>query len=146
MEKKQIMFLLVLVGALIAIIAAFMQWIVIDLGFFGKANISGWEIITGDKKADGVDSGYFVTISFVLAILVLVGALLNVVGMLPEQIGKYSSVLLLLFGIIIAVMAIAFFSSEISGKDLIGAGTGLWMSLVGGILIALPSILALIEK
>ena len=151
MERKQIMSLLVIVGALIAVVGIFLSWfewsVTVPLIGTETTKYTGWELITdGDLDFDGK---IYVTIAFVLALIVLIGALINLVGVLPDQIVRYSSLLLLILGLLTAVMAIVFFATEINKDVLVGsygAGIGLWLAVVGGILIAIPSILAMIDK
>ncbi|NLL95476.1 MAG: hypothetical protein GX224_06990 [Thermoplasmatales archaeon] len=147
MDNKQIMSLLVLVGALIAVVGIFLNWVEITVGPLTET-ITGWKIMT-DGDVD-VDSKFYVILAFVFALIVLIGALINLVGMLPEQITAYTSFLLLIFGILILGMALGFWAAEINGEGgalvKVSAGAGLWLTLVGGILVAIPGILALLPK
>lgn len=145
MDKKQNMFSLVLIGALLAAVSVFLPWAVLEIGsdgvIYDVTNFSGWEIFTDDK----VDNSHFIPISLALAALALIIALLNVTGAFTKKASKSSGALLILLGVAVAVLAVAFYSTEISDSFL-KPGYGIWLSVAGGVLIALPGMAAFNQK
>ena len=141
--KIKVVTLIALIGALIAFIGVFMDWVSI-LGFTGG---SGWEMITEDM--DGANAKIFAIISFVLIIVALLLAILDIVDVKLADV-KIMQIVTIVVGLLIAVMVFLAVNDIMSlmkdmgaPDDALSYGIGFFLSLIGGVVVALAGILGI---
>jgi amino acid transporter len=154
MQKKQIIGILAIIGALIAIIGVFLPWETVKIvaaGYGETTSASGWDFVT-DFDADGIKdvlTKYAPVLCIIGGILTLIIFLLNFVQ--SVKVNKYIPVISLIVMIlalifcIVAVIDINDNTGSLLGVT-VSIGYGLWICLIGVILAIISPIIALIKR
>ena len=145
--------IIALVGALLMVVGVFLNWVEITgtiLGFSSTETMTGWDIINEE------DAGEIFEYSFApIAVLILgiVSLLFTIVPMVKiGKAGKALGALSLLLAIIAVILCVLFLTDVTSGVGgeyaslTSSAGAGLYLSLVGGIVVVIGEMLNLVKK
>jgi hypothetical protein len=123
-------------SAVIVCISAFLPWVTL-----GGESFSG---IGGDDVGGAKDG----VITLVLGVIALAAGLGRALVKRPGGLQVTCSIVALLMGLLIALIAVIDIADVNDIGELIdvGVGIGLWLTLVGGILLAADGVLALVKR
>lgn len=126
------------IGAILGIIGSFVPWMKME--FLGMSEtVSGLTGVEGEGGGDG-----FITLFVCIAVIALA-----VVAILKRSDTKGFSIANLCLGVVALIVSIYDLSqafSVIDGYGVVTMGPGLWMILIGAILIIVASVLLLLKK
>lgn len=154
MQKKQIIGILAIIGALIAIIGVFLPWETVSAvvpGYSDSTSASGWDFLTNGDP-DGIKdvlTKYAPVLCIIGGILTLIIFLLNFVQ--SVKVNKYIpviSLIVMILALIFCIVAVVNINDE-TGSMLgvtVSIGYGLWICLIGVILAVISPIIALIKR
>lgn len=127
----------VILGFIMGIISLFTLWISIDFNHL-MLGMSGWYLTASDNVSKlGLDEiqRYFPLIIFIIS---FIGAFLITVNILmPNNLTKKLEIFIPLLGLIMLILAIMFgvWDTKYFGEVFDSAGVGLWISIIGSLLI-----------
>lgn len=142
--------ILILIGAIIGIIAVFLDWYSVTESFMGytfSAHYTGWQFgFDGDLGLTEFQK-YLPFIAWIFAIIALVVSILPLakVNVLDP---KMSGIIVIICGLLMLVLSIVFgmWAPEGGSKMMDHAAIGLWLMVVGGVLALIGGILPMIDK
>ncbi len=149
-SKGNILGILALIGAILMIVGVFVSWVSLDIIILGSEDYSGWQVYSDEMFSDA-EYNYAPLITLVAGIVAFFTAVLPIVLKKPA-VNRALGVVSLILGIVALVLMVLFYgqmdSIEIGGYTLASAsaGTGLWISLVGAILLVLGAIVDIAGK
>ena len=149
-SKGNILGILALIGAILMIVGVFISWVSLDIIILGSEDYSGWQVYSDEMFSDA-EYNYAPLITLVAGIVAFFTAVLPIVLKKPA-VNRALGVVSLILGIVALVLMVLFYgqmdSIEIGGYTLASAsaGTGLWISLVGAILLVLGAIVDIAGK
>lgn len=135
-----------IIGALLMIIGVFLSWA--DVNIFGYTEgASGLDVFTDDDFI-GVSYTFAPIVSLVCGIICLIGMIIPMV--LPaKNIGKGLSILGLILAIVTIIVTALYYSS-LGGEDYVlisyGAGVGVWVVIVGAVLVIIGGLIDFFVK
>ncbi len=153
--KVNWMGLIGLIGTILMIVCVFLSWVDIEVGVLGYTNttsFSGWDVFS---NADlNADYAYAPVVTLVAGILALITTIIPILPNLfkSDKVNKLLGALSLILAIV-AVILIVLFTGQMDSIGYEGvlsagasAGIGLWLSLVGAVILAVGGILAVVMK
>ena len=149
-SKGNILGILALIGAILMIVGVFISWVSLDIIILGSEDYSGWQVYSDEMFSDA-EYNYAPLVTLVAGIVAFFTAVLPIVLKKPA-VNRALGVVSLILGIVALVLMVLFYgqmdSIEIGGYTLASAsaGTGLWISLVGAILLVLGAIVDIAGK
>ena len=145
--------IIAVIGAVLMVVGVFLNWMDITtsvVGFEKTTSYSGWEVFNNEDLAEGLEYSFAPIVTLVLGILCLI---FTIVPMARNgKAGKVLTALALLMSIVTVIMCILFYTDITSELDLeivvssVSAGAGLWVSLVGSILVIIGGMANLVKK
>jgi len=125
--------IIVLLGALLALVGVFLDWYFVDIT---NMRVSGWDIF---DLGDIYDLYYLPLIVLILAALALILGLLEFAG----KSSPITRILLIVFGLLIAVLSFVVYNDIVGDSNLAEMGIGLYMEIIAGIMLILAPVLAM---
>ena len=150
MQKKQIIGILAIIGAIIALIGVFLPWETIG-GYGMSTSASGWDFLT-DFDADGfmdILTKYAPILCVIGGILTLIIFIMNFIE--SVKLNKFVpliSIIIMILAMIFCIVAVVDINDN-TGSAVgitVSIGYGLWICLVGTILAVIAPIIAIIKR
>ncbi len=149
-SKINLLGLVGVLGAILLIVGVFLDWAVFSAGigsFVESDALSGWEVFNEENLE--FDYAYAPVIALVAGIIGLIACVLPVIKPLGFEriLGLISFILA-----IVAVIIIFLFNGQMGTESVWGvsagieSGIGVWISLAGGILTILGSLIPIVMK
>jgi len=154
MQMKQIIGILAIIGAIIAIIGVFLPWetlSVVVAGYGDSTSVSGWKFLT-EFDADGIKdvlTKYAPVLCIIGGVLTLIIFIMNFIE--SVKINKYVpliSMIVMILALVFCIVAVIDINDD-TGSLLgvtVSIGYGLWICLIGVILAVITPIIALIKR
>jgi len=139
--KISIFGILLLVAGILAAVALFLDWW--SVTFLGvKASVTGWEFFS---DGDGYRFAFIPVVLLVLAIVTILGALLEFTGLAADM-NMIIKIVAIVVGILIIVLSMVVISDGFSYSGWAeNLAIGFYLSVVAGALIAVASLLSLLK-
>lgn len=154
-EKKNLVGLLALLGAILLIVGVFLTWVDVSVSsLLGGASesYSGWDVYKNDDGLfDNISYGYAPLVALVTGILALITTIVPMFYK-NDKVWKILGIITLILGIIAVVLGFLFEGDVSDGFDYgvvkasVDVGAGLWLSVAGAILLVLGGIVDIIKK
>jgi len=154
MQKKQIIGILAIIGAIIAIIGVFLPWETVTAvvaGYSESTSASGWKFLT-EFDTDGIKdvlTKYAPVLCIIGGALTLIIFIMNFVQ--TVKINKFVpliSMIVMILALIFCIVAVVNINDD-TGSLLgvtVSIGYGLWVCLIGVILAVISPIIAIIKR
>jgi len=149
-SKGNILGILALIGAILMIVGVFISWVSLDIIILGSEDYSGWQVYSDEMFSDA-EYNYAPLVTLVAGIVAFFTAVLPIVLKKPA-VNRALGVVSLILGIVALVLMVLFYGQmdSISFGSLASlsanAGMGLWISLVGAVLLVLGAIVDIAGK
>ena len=152
-SKGNILGILALIGAILMIVGVFVSWVSFEAStLLGSTayDYTGWQVYSDDMFSDA-EYNYAPLVTLVAGIVAFFTAVLPIVLKKPA-VNRMLGVVSLILGIVALVLMVLFYGQmdSISFGSLASlsanAGMGLWISLVGAVLLVLGAIVDIAGK
>ena len=128
--------IIALIGAVLAIASVFLGWFVLDLGIFGKSDISGWEIF---DDSGSYDLSYIPLVILIIGIVAALLAVLEFAGMGS----MITRIVLLVLGVLVIALAYYLYS-DINESGIFDMGVGMYLEFAAGIALIIGPLLGIV--
>lgn len=155
-DKSNIVGIVALLGAILLIAGVFLTWV--DVSFSSlivgtEQSYSGWEVYQNeDGRFDDIGYGYAPLVALVAGILALITTIVPMFYQ-NDSVWRILGVVSLILGIVAVILGFLFNGDVSDGFSLgglvsasIDVGTGLWISVAGGILLILGAVVDIAKK
>lgn len=153
-SKGNILGIVALLGALLMIVGVFVAWVTVDITALNhtisSTDYTGWSVYSDEIFADA-EYNYAPLVALIAGIVAFFTAVLPIVLKKPA-VNRALGIVSLILGIV-ALVLMVLFHGQMDSIDLIGlanfsisAGTGLWISLVGSVLLVIGAIIDIAGK
>lgn len=149
-SKGNVLGIVALIGALLMIVGVFVAWVNIEVVILGSQNYTGWQVYTDDTFADA-QYNYAPLVALIAGIVAFFTAVLPIV-LKNATANRILGIVSLILGVV-ALILMVLFNGTMDSLVVLGykvastsAGTGLWISLAGSVLLILGAILDIAGK
>lgn len=152
-SKGNILGILALIGAILMIVGVFVTWVSFEasaLGFSKVVDYTGWNVYSDDMFSD-TEYNYAPLVTLVAGVVAFFTAVLPIILKKPT-VNRMLGVISLILGVVALVLMVLFYG-QMDGIEIgefasfsISAGMGLWISLVGAVLLVLGAIVDIAGK
>ena len=152
-SKGNVLGIVALIGALLMIVGVFVAWVDLSItSIIGNAssNYTGWQVYTDDTFADA-KYNYAPLVTLIAGIVAFFTAVLPIV-LKNATANRILGIVSLILGVV-ALILMVLFNGTMDSLVILGykvastsAGTGLWISLAGSVLLILGAILDIAGK
>ena len=149
-SKSNVLGIVALIGAILMVVGVFLAWVNVEVAILGSTNYSGWQVYTDDTFKDA-DYNYAPLVTLIAGIVAIITAIVPIV-LKTANIGRILGAVSLILGIV-SLILIFMFNGTMDSITLYGytlastsAGMGLWIALVGSVLLVLGGILDIAKK
>ena len=149
-SKGNILGIVALIGALLMIVGVFVTWANVEVIILGQEGYTGWQVYS-DEMFEDAEYNYAPLVALITGIVAFFTAVLPIVLKKPS-VNRILGIVSLILGVVALVLMVLFYgqmdSIEIAGYKIasITAGTGLWISLAGSVLLILGAIIDIAGK
>lgn len=149
-SKGNALGIVALIGAILMIVGVFITWVDVEVVILGNGSYTGWQVYTDDTFADA-DYYYAPLVALIAGIVAFFTAVLPIV-LKNATANRILGIVSLILGIVALILMVLFYGTlndlVIFGYKVgsVSAGTGLWMSLAGSVLLILGAILDIAGK
>ena len=130
MTKPSILDLVCFIGGILLVVGVFLNWASLLIDF------SGWSIATDSTIFDYTFVPY---VCLAAGIITIILSLVALVGVNLGSAKKFIGLIGLILALVAAILCIVFTTQDVF--DVASVGAGVWVCVVGGILVILPVIL-----
>jgi len=136
--------IVVIIGAIVAIVAFFLAWLTIS-----GTSFNGMDLMNNKESIkDLLNNSWQLMIPLICLILAIIVAIAAIISMFIEIPKMYLNIGYIIFGLVILILAVVFFTAQCESDFINGtfkfadnASAGVWVALVGGVIIALSGVL-----
>ena len=150
-SKGNILGIVALLGALLMIVGVFVAWVTVDITALNhtisSTDYTGWSVYSDEIFADA-EYNYAPLVALIAGIVAFFTAVLPIVLKKPA-VNRALGIVSLILGIVALVLMVLFHGQMDSiglANFSISAGTGLWISLVGSVLLVIGAIIDIAGK
>ncbi len=149
-SKGNVLGIVALIGALLLIIGVFVAWVNVEVVLLGSSKYTGWQVYTDDAFADA-QYNYAPLVTLIAGVVAFFTAILPIV-LKNATANRILGIISLILGVV-ALILMVLFNGTMDNLVILGykvasttAGTGLWISLAGSVLLILGAILDIAGK